>query len=199
MKKTVLGLAVLSAVVFSHTVSAQQYDDRWYISGTAGVLGTDNERSVSNAGLFGVGIGKRFAPNMALDVQFDQSSPVADIDPFGPDLTWKMQSVRAVARYYFQKEGRNWSPFIAGGLGVQRHREQYPDPGNGGSSDINTRVGDDFIATLGAGFETERNKRVDYRIEAGLRYDNDQFEEDDNGQPTATAAIWISMRLLLFW
>ena len=181
MKKKLLGLALLSAVVFAQTASAQQYDGRWYLSGTAGILGTDKDRNISNDALLGVGIGKRISPNFAIDIQYDQSEPVYDIDPLGGDLTWSLQSLQVVGRYYFTKEGRTWNPYLAGGAGVQRHSEEYRyiEPG---INQVNERNGDDFIATLGVGMETERRKRVDYRVEAGVRYDHDQFEEDDEGQ-----------------
>jgi OmpA-OmpF porin, OOP family len=180
MKKKLLGVALLSAFAFAQSATAQQYDDRWYLSGTVGVLGTDDDRNVSNDALFGIGFGKRISPNFALDIQLDQSTPTADINPVSGDLTWTMQSLQVVGRYYFTKEGRTWDPYLAGGLGVQRHDEEYPFPNSGDG--INNRQGDDFIATFGAGLESDRRKRVDYRVEAGVRLDNDKFEEDDNGQ-----------------
>ena len=36
MKKNLLGLALLSAVSLSQVAVAQEYDNRWYISGSAG-------------------------------------------------------------------------------------------------------------------------------------------------------------------
>jgi OOP family OmpA-OmpF porin len=77
-------------------------------------------------------------------------------------------------------EDRSWNPYIAFGGGVQSHDEEYLFPNSGDG--VNNREGDDFIATLGGGFESDRRKRFDYRFEAGVRYDNDTFEEDDNGQ-----------------
>ena len=64
MKKNLLGLALLSAVGFSQAAAAQEFDDRWYISGTLGVLVTDSDRlDASNSELYGVGVGKRsFTP-----------------------------------------------------------------------------------------------------------------------------------------
>ena len=177
MKKKLLGLALLSTVAFGQAAAAQEFDDRWYLSGTGGYLWADDDRNVDDDFLWGVGIGKRLSPNFSLDVQYDQ----ATLDTVN-SLDWSLQSLQVIFRYHFLKDDNTWNPYLAFGGGVQRHEEEYPDPGNGGSSDVNTRKGDDFIATLGGGFESDRRKRVDYRFEAGLRYDNDQFEEDDNGQ-----------------
>ena len=60
MKKNLLGLALLSAVSLSQVAVAQEYDNRWYISGTAGLLMPDSERfDAKDSGLWGIGIGKR--------------------------------------------------------------------------------------------------------------------------------------------
>ncbi len=181
MKLKLLGFAILSGICLSQAASAQEFDNRWYLSGTAGILGTDDDRNISNSELLGLGIGKRLSPNFAIDVQFDQATPTFDIDPINGDLDWSLQAMQVIGRYYFVKEGRTWDPYLAFGGGVQRHSEEYRyiEPG---INQINERNGDDFVGTLGAGIESDRRKRVDFRVEAGMRYDNDQFEEDDEGQ-----------------
>lgn len=185
MKKTILGIALLAAVVMTKNVSAQEFDNRWYVSGTAGVLIANGDRNTYNDALYGIGFGKRITPRIAFDIQYDQSTLNEKYVPgsvdYG-DLNWDLQALQVFGRYYFLKQGRAWNPYLGLGLGSQHHSEEYPDPGNGGTSDVNKREGTDFIGTLGVGIETDRRKRIDFRVEAGARYDNDQFEEDDNGQ-----------------
>src|SRR5574343_738072 len=171
MKKNLLGLALLSAVSLSQAASAQEFDDRWYLSGTVGILGTDEDRlDANNDLLFGIGVGKRVSPNFGLELSLDRSSPALDINPFTGDVNWDLTSAFLNGRYYFVKEGRNWDPFLVGGIGATRH-------------DIESIYeGTEWAAKLGAGIETDRRKRVDYRVEAGVRYDshneNDQVVGD---------------------
>jgi len=162
MKKNLLGLALLSAVGFSQAAAAQEFDDRWYISGTIGFLGTDDDRlDASNSELYGVGVGKRLSENFGLELTYDQTSPTVDIDPINGDLNWDLNSIFLNARYYFTKDGRAWDPYIVGGLGATEH-----DVFDG------FITGTEWAAKLGAGLETDRRKRVDFRVEAGVRYDS---------------------------
>jgi OOP family OmpA-OmpF porin len=176
MKKKLLGMALLGAVTLSQAVAAQEYDNRWYLSGSVGALFTDSGRGASNSELLGVGVGKRFTENFALDVQADRAAPTLDINPILGDQTWYLHSLSVVGRYYFIKEDRTWNPYLAGGLGAFRHHEQRNSgvnrpgfgPGYGGE-----RIGWNAGALVGVGLESDRRKRVDYRMEAGLRYDKD--------------------------
>jgi OmpA-OmpF porin, OOP family len=162
MKKKLLGLALLSAVSLSQAVAAQEFDDRWYLSGTVGVLGADDDRlDASNSELYGIGIGKRITPNFGLEFALDRASPTIDIDPVNGDVDWDLTSAFLNARYYFVKEGRTWDPYLVGGLGATRH-----DVANG------VFKGTEWAAKIGAGLESDRRKRVDYRIEAGARWDS---------------------------
>jgi OOP family OmpA-OmpF porin len=181
MKKKILGLALLTAVSLSQLAVAQEFDNRWYLSGTLGYLGTDDDRNITNSEMYGFGVGKRLSPNFSIDVQYDQANPTYDIDPISGDLDWNLQSLQVIGRYHFMNDDNTWNPYVAFGGGVQRHSEEYRyvEPG---IDQINERNGDDFIATLGGGIESDRRKRADFRIEAGLRFDNDQFEEYDEGQ-----------------
>ena len=172
MKKKLLGLSLLSAVAFAQVASAQEYDNRWYISGTAGVLFTDSSRDLYNDYLLGMGVGKRFSPNWAVDGEFTWSNPNFDNEaPSFLDDT-EILAFEFVARYYFTKEGRDWSPYLAGGLGYNENTINYTDLNGNGQS-----VSDSgFVARFGVGLETNRMKRVDYRLELGTRYsDNADF------------------------
>lgn len=165
MKKNLLGLALLGALSLSQVASAQEFDDRWYLSGTVGFLNTDSERlDANNSEIFGVGVGKRVSPNFGVELSLDRANPSVAITTAG-DFDWSLTSAFVNGRYYFVKEGRNWDPFLVGGIGATRH-------------DIEgIYEGTEWAAKLGAGIETDRRKRVDFRAEAGLRYDS--HEEND--------------------
>lgn len=176
MKKNLLGLALLSAVSLSQVAVAQEYDNRWYISGSAGVLVTDQDRQMTNAPLFGIGFGKRISPNWAFDLEYNRADPswehtfvlgleqalLTTVDP--SDV--KIEAIEATGRYYFVKADRTWDPYLAFGLGYEQ---------NSGSAIIADAVKVEFddsglVARLGAGVQTNRMKRVDFRLEGGLRY-----------------------------
>lgn len=176
MKKNLLGLALLSAVVFAQAASAQEFDNRWYLSGTVGILGTDTDRATSNSELLGVGIGKRLTSNFGLELSVDRATPTIDIDPINGDSDWTLTSAFVTGRYYFVKEGRTWDPYVAFGLGATRHEDET-------FSNVVSRDGTDWAAKAGVGLETDRRKRVDFRVEAGVRYDADSYDATRKGGP----------------
>ncbi len=108
MKKKILGLSLLSAVAFAQVASAQEYDNRWYVSGTAGVLFTDSDSDLYNDYLLGVGVGKRFSPNWAIDAEFTWSNPSYDNSNQADELFFntklddlEITTLEFIARYYF--------------------------------------------------------------------------------------------------
>ena len=173
MKKKLLSCALLGAMSLAQSAMAQDYDDRWYVSGTAGILGTDNDRGTGNAPTFGIGFGKFIRDNISLDVELDRG-----IAKQG-GLDWDLTGAAIVGRYHFVKEGRNWWPYLAAGVGSQYHNEEFVGAYAVGNGD--TRKGTDYMAKLGAGLQADLG-RVDIRTEAGLRWDNDdnQIGFDEN-------------------
>src|SRR4249919_2648989 len=133
MKKKLLCCALLGAMSMAQSAMAQDFDDRWYITGTIGILGTDTDRNVltgeaSNAPLFGIGVGKMVSPHVSIDVELESAkSQLSNI----PDIDWQLTSLAVTGRYHFIKEGRNWWPYLAAGIGAEKNRFEFP----GGSSD----------------------------------------------------------------
>jgi OOP family OmpA-OmpF porin len=164
----------------SQVAVAQEYDNRWYLSGTVGVLGTDDDREASNSELYGIGVGKRLSPNFGLELSMDWATPTIDIDPINGDVEWDLTSLFLDGRYYFVKEGRTWDPYLVGGIGATEH-----DVADGLFS------GTEFVGKVGAGIETDRRKRVDFRIEAGMRYDgHEETLYDDNEVAYDIGPFW---------
>ena len=183
MKKKLLCCAMLGAMSMAHSAMAQDFDDRWYISGTVGVLGTDNDRHSSNAGLFGIGVGKMVSPNVSIDIDLDSAN--TDVDPsfLLPSANWDLTSLSVTGRYHFVEEGKNWHPYLAAGIGAQKNN--YPGP-----------IGSDsnLLVKLGAGLQADVSERVDMRIEGGMRFDfNDTFNAGHYQDLYATASVLFAL------
>ncbi|MBP7369890.1 MAG: OmpA family protein [Arenimonas sp.] len=172
MKKKMLGLALLGAVGMSQVASAQEFDNRWYVQGSVGLFLADADRDVNNDVLWGLGVGKRLTPNLGLELTWDYTSLVLNNDingyPFPQgDNTWTLSTIWVNGRYYFVNEGRNWDPYFLVGVGATNHTDDWFSP---------SRDGTEFAAQFGVGVESDRRKRVDYRVEAGVRYDGDSYD-----------------------
>jgi len=180
MKKKLLCCALLGAMSMAQSAMAQDFDDRWYISATAGVLNTDDSRTTSNAGIYGIGVGKMVSSNVSVDVDLDRANTT--IDPL-PNATWDLTTLSVTGRYHFIKEGRNWWPYLAAGIGATKNHYNFI-----GEGDSNLMV------KLGAGLQADVNERVDVRIEAGMRYDfNDTFGDSHYNDLYASASILFAL------
>ena len=51
MNKNLLCCALLGALGFAQAAAAQEYDDRWYISGDLGVVLFDGERGLQDSAI----------------------------------------------------------------------------------------------------------------------------------------------------
>jgi len=188
MKKKLLCCAMLGAMSMAQSAMAQDFDDRWYISGTVGILGTDDDRSIpfgsaSNAGIYGIGVGKMVSSNVSIDVELDRASSSLDILP---DIDWDMTGLAVTGRYHFVKEGRNWWPYLAAGIGAQKNKFTA----GGGSSD----GGSNLLVKLGAGLQADVSDHVDIRIEGGMRFDfNDDFDAGHYQDLYATASVLFAL------
>lgn len=188
MKKKLLCCALLGAMSMAQSAMAQDFDDRWYLTGTAGILGTDSERDVvtgqiNNEGLFGFGVGKMVSPNVSVDVELERSSPSVDILP---DVDWQLTSLAVTGRYHFIKEGRSWWPYLAAGIGAQKNKFKA----DFGSLDM----GSNMLVKVGAGLQADLNEHVDLRFEAGMRFDfNDDFDAGHYQDLYATASVLFAL------
>ena len=172
MKMKLLGLAVLTGLCASQAVAAQEFDNRWYLSGTVGYLWPDDrfsdlgvderEVTVGDDFMWGVGIGKRITPNFALDLEYTDANPDLEfgssLDGFGGDLD--VATIELIGRIYF-----GGSFFVALGIGGQTDEYTLSD---GFASESFDDSG--YVGRLGLGFESDNRKRVDWRLEAGMRY-----------------------------
>lgn len=158
--KNFLCVAMFGALGLSQTAMAQDYDDRWYVTGTLGMLQTDSDRGMGDAmPSYGIGFGKFVAPRFSIDIEADRMSFDKRI------LDWDLTGLAIVGRYHFITEGRNWWPYLAAGVGSQYHNQEFVGM-------LESRKGSDLMAKLGVGLQADMG-RVDMRLEAGMRFDGD--------------------------
>ncbi len=173
MKKTLLCAALLGGLSLAHVASAQEFDDRWYLSGSTGYNIQDGDRRTSDAPFAALGIGKFISPNWSVEGQLNYQNPSFDSGITGANshLNWSQYGISLDLRRHFINEGRGWNPYLLFGLGYQRSEEEYnafPNTNSPGQ-----REDGNLAAKLGAGLQGTFTKRVAVRAELAVRGDFD--------------------------
>ncbi|WP_162301503.1 outer membrane beta-barrel protein, partial [Cognatilysobacter segetis] len=75
MKIRMLSTALLAGLAFAQAAQAQSFDDRWYVSTSAGWNIQDNDRGTNNAPFGTIGLGKMLNPNWSFDVELNYQNP----------------------------------------------------------------------------------------------------------------------------
>ena len=210
MNKKLLCAALLCGLGVAQAASAQTFDDRWYITGSAGINIQDNDRGTNNAPFGAIGFGKFLNPNWSLDGELNYQNPnfsgtnnivnmtpgADGASPRGQDLNWSQSGISVDLRRHFIAEGRAWNPYLLMGLGYQRHEEEYdnfPNPDSPGP-----RSGGNVAGKLGVGVQSTLARRVGVRAELAYRADfNDSSfaapEEDGFGDILASVGVVIPL------
>ncbi len=168
MNKKILTAALLGGLAFAQAASAQDFDDRWYLTGSAGFNFQDSDRTTNDAPFVTLGLGKFISPNWSLDGELNYQNPNFDDNQ---DLNWSQYGASIDLRRHFISEGRGWNPYLLMGLGYQKSEEEYnnfPSPDSPGE-----RKDGNFAAKLGVGLQTTFDKRVAVRAEVAYRGDFD--------------------------
>jgi OOP family OmpA-OmpF porin len=169
MKIRLLSTALLAGLTFAQVAGAQEFDDRWYLTGSAGFNIQDNDRGTNDAPFGAIGVGKFLNQNWSLDGELNYQNPNFDENQ---DMNWSQYGASLDARYHFISEGRNWAPYLLMGLGWQRAEEEFdafPNPDSPGR-----REDDTFAAKVGIGVQSALyGKRVGVRTELAYRADFD--------------------------
>ncbi len=185
MNKKLLCAALLSGLAVAQTVSAQDFDDRWYLTTSAGINLQDDSRGTRNAPFGTIGFGKFISQNWSLDGEFNYQNPrfnnqdvianptsgqtAAEILR-AQNLNWSQYGVSFDLRRHFVVEGRNWNPYLLAGLGYQRSEEEFdafPNPNSPGQ-----RKDGNLAGKIGAGMQGDLG-RVGIRAELAYRLDAD--------------------------
>ena len=181
MNKKLLCAALLCGLGVAQAASAQTFDDRWYITGSAGMNVQDSARGTSNAPFGAIGVGKFLNPNWSLDGELNYQNPnfkdgnACVNNPSGSvcraqDLNWSQYGVSLDLRRHFLREGRSWNPYLLMGLGYQYHKEEY-DAFPSVDSPA-TRKGGNVAGKIGLGMQGDVG-RVAIRTELAMRLDGD--------------------------
>jgi len=167
MNKKLLCAALLGGLGVAQAASAQDFDDRWYLTGDIGYNYQDNSRDTENAMFAAVGLGRFINRNWSLDGQLNWQNPKQN---HNEDLWWSQYGISLDLRRHFIAEGRNWNPYILMGLGFQRAEEEYdnfPNPDSPGE-----RKDGSIAGKFGLGLQGDLG-RVGLRTELAVRFDLD--------------------------
>ena len=181
MNKKLLCAALLSGLAVAQTVSAQDFDDRWYLTTSAGFNLQDGARDTRSAPFGTLGFGKFISQNWSLDGEFNYQNPRFDnqnllLNPNRPlagraqNLNWSQYGVSLDLRRHFITEGRNWNPYVLAGLGYQRSEEEFdafPSPNSPGQREDGNLAG-----KIGGGLQGDLG-RGGIRAELAYRLDAD--------------------------
>ena len=174
MNKKLLCAALLGGLSLAQVANAQVADDRWYLTGSAGMNIQDNDRGTRNAPFGALGVGKFLNDNWSLDGELNYQNPNFDDNQ---DLNWSQYGISFDARRFFNAEGRNWAPYILMGLGYQESEEEFdrfPDPNSPGE-----RKEGNVAAKVGVGIQSAlAGKRAAIRTELAYRADFDDGAPD---------------------
>ena len=129
MKIRLLSTALLAGLAFAQAANAQDFDDRWYLTGSAGFNVQDGDRGTTNAPFgVGLGLGRFISDNWSLDGELNYQNPHNDGNH---DLNWSQYGVSVDLRRHFMVDGRNWSPYALMGWATSAKKskvDNFPEP-----------------------------------------------------------------------
>ncbi|WP_147652151.1 OmpA family protein [Vulcaniibacterium gelatinicum] len=166
MKKKLLSVALLGGLFAAQAATAQDFDDRWYVTGSAGFNIQDSERGTRNAPFLGLGLGKFVSPNWSLDAELNYQNPKFEANR---NLLWSQYGISFDLRRHFNAGGDNWHPYLLMGLGYQRSEEEYVIPSPNSPAQ---RKNGNLAAKVGVGMQGDMG-RVGLRTELAYRADFD--------------------------
>ncbi|CBA15086.1 OmpA family protein [Xanthomonas albilineans] len=167
MNKKILTAALLGGLAVAQAASAQEFDDRWYLTGAAGFNFQDVHRHTNDAPFVTLGLGKFINPNWSLDGELNYQNPNFKANE---DLNWSQYGVSVDLRRHFIQEGRGWNPYVLFGAGYQRAEESFDTHG---PVSPGKRKDGNFAAKVGAGLQTTFDKHIAVRAEVAYRADFD--------------------------
>ena len=169
MKIRLLSTALLAGLAFTQVAGAQEFDDRWYLTGSAGFNIQDNDRGTRDAPFLGLGVGKFLNQNWSIDGELNYQNPNNDDNQ---NLNWSQYGASLDLRRHFTAEGRDWAPYVLMGLGYQRSEEEFdafPSVDSPGE-----REDGNLAAKVGLGVQSALyGKRFGVRGEVAYRADFD--------------------------
>ena len=166
-KTKLLTLALLGGLGVAQAASAQEFDDRWYLTGSVGFNLQDEDRRTEDVWALGLGLGKFISPEWSVEGALNYQNPGFE---HNKDLLWSQYGISLDFRRHFISEDRNWAPYVLFGLGYQRSEEEYV---LATSPELFQREDGNLAAKLGVGLQGDFSRRVAVRAELATRFDFD--------------------------
>ena len=163
MKMSMLALAMGAVAMMSQTAAADtDFDDRWYVAPSGGIVFPDGDRQTSGSFdyHYGLSFGRFYSPNFSLDLRLDRYRLDFSEQTPGAGESKQLHSYGLVGRYFF-REGQATRPYLLAATGIQGHDSAY-------------HSGRDVFGSLGAGVRHTYNDRFSFSMEVEGRYDNDR-------------------------
>ena len=113
MNKKLLCAALLAGMGIAQVASAQEFDDRWYLTAGVGMNIQDGDRDTRNAPFGTLGVGKFLSPAWSLDAELNYQNPNKEANQ---DLNWSQYGISFDVRRHFINEARNWNPYLLFGV-----------------------------------------------------------------------------------
>jgi len=182
MKIRLLSAALLAGLAVTQVASAQDYDDRWYLSGSVGYNLQDKDRRTGDAFALGLGVGRFISPEWSVEGALNYQNPSFR---HNNNLLWSQYGVSLDFRRHFINESRNWNPYVVMGLGYQRSEEEYE--ATAGTQSPLQREDGNLAAKLGFGLQGDFSRRVAVRAELAARFDFDDQSFAAEGGPAESS------------
>jgi len=176
MNKKLLCAALLCGLGVAQAASAQEFDDRWYLTGSTGFNLQDDDRGTRNAPFVALGLGKFISPTWSIDGELNYQNPKHEANR---DLLWSQYGISLDLRRHFITEGRGWNPYVLVGLGYQRSEEEYAILSPASPAQ---REDGNLAAKVGVGLQTTLENRVGVRAEIAYRADFDDQSVANPGE-----------------
>ena len=175
MKRNLICCALVAGMAMANSAMAQDYDDRFYLTGGAGWGFFDNDRNVQDEFYGTLGVGKFITSNLSLDLELWHSNPELDYN-FSEERNWELMSLSLVGRYHFG-DADSWRPYVALGVGAQEHHDgSQTQPLALGFNQ--SRTGSNLLGIAGFGMQGGLGNGS-LRAELGARFDMDDEGLDD--------------------
>ena len=176
MNKKLLTAALLGGLAMAQAASAQEFDDRWYLTGSAGFNFQDSDRGTEDVPFLGLGLGKFVSPNWSIDGELNYQNPGLNSNRH---LNWSQYGVSLDFRRFWIQDGRDYNPYFLFGVGYQQAVEEwdaFPNPDS-----PQQREDGNLAAKVGLGLQTTFDQRVAVRAEVAYRAD---FDDRSVNAPT---------------
>ncbi len=170
----------LALTIYASGAIAQDFDNRFYVVPSIGLVDTDNKREADNAVMFGLGFGKLVSPNFSLEFDVNQYS--ADLKKVPGK--WRVRGYDLAGRLFFTEDASSWRPYLM--LGVGSAHTDRSGWRNANGLDLKT----------GVGIQSVYSDRISGRVEAIYRYTQDKksVPTDDNyGDIMANFALVVAL------